>query len=291
MVKVNGNSVRTTDYDNARAKRMITREFNLSWAENMQADNKLASGRWWSRQDFGRPLLSLEAKLSATLGLQLNDVVSYDVNGTVIDFTLINLRNIEWDTFNINFFTVVAPGVLEQYPANWVTSVYLNPEQRQELGQLVSEFPNVTLIDVEVIMQRVRDIMDRVSLAVEFISLFTLMAGLAVLYAAIQSNQDERRFENAVLRTLGASRKTLMMGLFAEFTLLGALSGLLAGLSATSLAWLLAKTVFIFEYSFDLGVVFIGVVSGTVIVVIAGLLGTRSVLAMPPIQSLRGGHP
>ena len=140
-------------------------------------------------------------------------------------------------------------------------------------------------------MQRVRDIMDRVSLAVEFISLFTLMAGLAVLYAAIQSNQDERRFENAVLRTLGASRKTLMMGLFAEFTLLGALSGLLAGLSATSLAWLLAKTVFIFEYSFDLGVVFIGVVSGTVIVVIAGLLGTRSVLAMPPIQSLRGGHP
>ena len=139
-------------------------------------------------------------------------------------------------------------------------------------------------------MQRVRDIMDRVSLAVEFIFLFTLMAGLAVLYAAIQSNQDERRFENAVLRTLGASRKTLMMGLFAEFTLLGALSGLLAGLSATSLAWLLAKTVFKFEYSFDLGVVFIGVVSGTIIVVIAGLLGTRSVLALPPIQTLRNGQ-
>jgi len=89
---------------------------------------------------------------------------------------------------------------------------------------------------------------------------------------------------------LGASRKTLMMGLFAEFTLLGALSGLLAGLSATSLAWLLAKTVFKFEYSFDLGVVFIGVVSGAVIVVIAGLLGTRSVLALPPIQALRNGQ-
>ena len=290
LAKVNGNLVRTADYDNARAKRMITREFNLSWVENMQADNKLASGRWWSRQEFGKPLLSLESQLSATLGLKLNDVVSFDVNGTVIDFTLINLRNIEWDTFNINFFTVVAPGVLEQYPANWVTSVYLNPEQRQELGQLVAEFPNVTLIDVEVIMQRVRDIMDRVSLAVEFIFLFTLMAGLAVLYAAIQSNQDERRFENAVLRTLGASRKTLMMGLFAEFTLLGALSGLLAGLSATSLAWLLAKTVFKFEYSFDIGVVFIGVVSGTVIVVIAGLLGTRGVLALPPIQTLRNSQ-
>jgi len=200
------------------------------------------------------------------------------------------LRNIEWDTFNINFFTVVAPGVLEEYPANWVTSIYLNSTQRQELGQLVAEFPNVTLIDVDVIMQRVRSIMDRVSLAVEFIFLFTLMAGLAVLYAAIQSNQDERRFENAVLRTLGASRKTLMLGLFAEFTLLGALSGLLAGVSATSLAWLLAETIFKFEYSFDLSVVFIGVLSGMVIVVVAGLLGTRSVLSLPPIQTLRDGR-
>jgi len=290
LVEVNGKPTRASDYDNERAKHMITREFNLSWAENMQVDNTLVSGRWWSRKDFGKPLLSLESKLSTTLGLRLNDVVSFDVNGTVIDFTLSNLRDVEWDTFNINFFTVVTPGVLEQYPANWVTSVYLDSEQRQQLGQLVSEFPNVTLIDVNVIMQRVRGIMDRVSLAVEFIFLFTLMAGLAVLYAAIQSNQDERRFENAVLRTLGASKKTLMLGLFAEFSLLGALSGLLAGLSATSLAWLLAVTVFKFEYSFDISVVFIGVVSGTVIVVIAGLLGTRSVLTLPPIQSLREGN-
>ena len=290
LVEVNGKPARVSDYDNERAKHMITREFNLSWAENMQVDNTLVSGRWWSKKDFGKPLLSLESKLSTTLGLHLNDVVSFDVNGTVIDFTLSNLRDVNWDTFNINFFTVVAPGVLEQYPANWVTSVYLDSKQRQQLGQLVGEFPNVTLIDVDAIMQRVRGIMDRVSLAVEFIFLFTLMAGLAVLYAAIQSNQDERRFENAVLRTLGASRKTLMLGLFAEFSLLGALSGLLAGLSATSLAWLLAVTVFKFEYSFDITVVFIGVISGTVIVVIAGLLGTRSVLSLPPIQSLREGN-
>jgi putative ABC transport system permease protein len=136
-------------------------------------------------------------------------------------------------------------------------------------------------------MQRVRGIIDRVSLAVEFIFLFTLLAGLAVLYAAIQSNQDERRFENAVLRTLGASKKTLMLGLFAEFSLLGALSGLLAGIAATSLAWLLAAFVFKFDYQFDISVALTGIISGTVIVVIAGILGTRSVLTSPPIQSLR----
>jgi putative ABC transport system permease protein len=138
-------------------------------------------------------------------------------------------------------------------------------------------------------MQRVRSIMDRVTLAVEFIFLFTILAGLAVLYAAIQANQDQRRFENAVLRTLGAKKKTLVLGLFAEFTALGALSGLLAGLSATSLAWVLAKTIFKFEYQFDISVAMTGILSGTLIVVIAGMLGTRSVLTHPPVETLRQG--
>ena len=219
----------------------------------------------------------------------MNDVLSFDINGTVIDFTITSLRSVDWDTFNINFFTVVPPGVLEDKPASWVTSVYLDAEQRRQLGALVRQFPNVTLIDVDAIMQRVRGIMDRVSLAVEFVFLFTILAGLAVLYAAIQANQDERRYENAVLRTLGAKRKTLLLGLFAEFTMLGALSGLLAGLSATSLAWLLAEIVFKFDYRFDITVALTGIVSGTLIVVIAGMLGTRSVLSQPPVQTLREG--
>ncbi|MGB5456997.1 MAG: FtsX-like permease family protein [Gammaproteobacteria bacterium] len=289
LVEVNGNPVQTSDYETERAKHMITREFNLSWAEDMQVDNTLVAGSWWSREDFGVPLLSLEEKLAQTLSLEMNDVLGFDINGTIIDFTISNLRKVDWDTFNINFFTVVPPGVLEGKPANWVTSVYLNTEQRQQLGQLVREFPNITLLDVDTIMQRVRGIMDRVSLAVEFIFLFTLMAGLAVLYAAIQANQDERRFESAVLRTLGARKKMLVFGLVAEFTTLGALSGLLAGLAATTLAWVLADNIFKFEYQFDISVALTGIVSGILIVVTAGMLGTRSVLTHPPVRTLREG--
>ena len=133
----------------------------------------------------------MEDKLAKTLRLELGDVLGFDINGTVINYTISNLRSVDWDTFNINFFTVVPPGVLEDKPANWVTSVYLDAGQRQQLGELVRLFPNITLIDVDTIMQRVRGIMDRVSLAIEFIFLFTILAGLAVLYAAIQANQDE----------------------------------------------------------------------------------------------------
>ncbi len=289
LVAINGKAARTSDYESERAKHMITREFNLSWAEDMQADNALLAGSWWSRDDFGTPLLSLESKLAETLRLQLHDVLGFDINGTVIEFTISNLRSVEWDTFNINFFTVVPPGVLEDKPANWVTSVYLDSVQRQQLGELVRMFPNITLIDVDTVMRRVRGIMDRVALAVEFVFLFTILAGLAVLYAAIQANQDERRFESAVLRTLGARKKTLLLGLFAEFTTLGALSGLLAGLSATTLAWLLAEFIFKFDYRLDFTVVLTGIISGTLIVVTAGLLGTRSVLTHPPVETLREG--
>jgi len=290
LIEVNGSRVDSSNYQNERAKRFVTREFNLTWAADMQQDNDIVDGRWWQPADHGRPLLSLEAGMAETLKLKVNDVVSFDINGSKIDLTISNLRNVDWDTFNVNFFTVLPPGVLEEMPANWVTSVYLNTEQRQQLGTLVRQFSNITLIDIETIMQRVRGIIARVSLAVEFIFLFTLLAGLAVLYAAIQSNQDERRFESAVLRTLGASRKTLLLGLFAEFSLLGALSGVLAGLSATALASLLASYVFKFNYSFDITVAVSGFFSGMLIVVIAGILGTRRVLTTPPVETLRQGN-
>jgi putative ABC transport system permease protein len=136
-------------------------------------------------------------------------------------------------------------------------------------------------------MDKVRSIMDRVVMAVEFIFIFTLLAGLAVLYAAIQANQDERRFESAVVRTLGARRDVLLRGLIAEFITLGALAGLLAGLAATALAWVLSVQVFHFPYQFNPVIGLAGISVGIIIVGIAGVLGTRTVLTQPPVVSLR----
>ena len=287
LVAINGRSVSTDDYTNERAKHMLTREFNLSWAEKPQADNEIIAGEWWQASDHGRSLLSLEVELAETLGIRLNDSVAFDINGTQRIFEITNLRTVEWDTFNINFFTVVPPGLLETAPASWVTSIYLDKEQKQQLGRLVQQFPNVTVIDVDAIMSRVRAIINRVSLAVEFIFIFTILAGLAVLYAAIQANQDERRYESAMLRTLGASKKVLLQGLYAEFITLGALAGLLAGLSATLLAYVLAEKIFQFDYGLDISLGLSGVIAGVVIVGVAGLLGTRRVLNHPPIETLR----
>jgi putative ABC transport system permease protein len=226
-------------------------------------------------------------ELAATLGLALDDRLTFDINGREQEFRISNLRAVEWDNFRINFFTVVPPGVLEQAPASWITSLYLDAQQKQRLTQLVRDYPNVTVIDVEAIMSRVRGIMDRVTLAVEFIFIFTLLAGLAVLYAAIQAHQDERRYESAILRTLGARRGMLLRGLIAEFVTLGALAGILGGLAATSLAWLLAEQVFHFPYRFNPWVGLTGVIFGMLLVGIAGVLGTYRVLQQPPLRTLQ----
>jgi putative ABC transport system permease protein len=289
LTAINGRKVSSDDYTSDRAKHMITREFNLSPASQPQVDNIIVAGSWWQPSDLGKPLMSLEAKLANTLAINLNDRVSFDINGREREFTISSLREVDWQTFNINFFTVVPPGVLDDDPASWVTSLYLKPEQKKLIAPLVKHYPNVTVIDVEAIMSRVRGIMDRVTLAVEFIFLFSLLAGLAVLYAAIQASQDERRFESAVLRTLGARRSILLRGLFAEFITLGALSGLLAGFAATTLAWVLAEQVFHFPYQFNPLVAVAGITAGVAIVGIAGVLGTRSVLSQPPVETLRRG--
>ena len=287
LVAINGVTASADNYEVERARHMVTREFNLSWAEQPQLDNRIVAGEWWQPGDHGNPLLSLEVKLAQTLQINMGDTVSFDINGVDTDFVVSNLRSVDWDTFNINFFTVVPPGVLENMPASWVTSIYLDENQKRSLMQLVKTFPNMTVVDVDIIMQRVRSIMDRVILAVEFIFMFTLLAGLAVLYAAIQSNQDERRYENAVLRTLGARKSVLLRGLITEFITLGALSGLLGGIAASGTALVLAQYVFEFDYQFDIRVAFIGIIAGATIVGISGVLGTYHVLTHPPVRSLR----
>lgn len=287
LTAINNSKVTSDSYQGERAKHLITREFNLSWAKKLQKGNVIVQGSWWSEADYGKGKLSIEKDIAKTLKIKLGDSVQFDINGTKKSFSVSSVRTVNWDSFAINFFTVVPPQVLDDVPTSWVTSFHLEPEQKKHIGLFIKQYPNVTVLDVDVIMNRVRAIIDRVTLAVEFIFIFSLLAGIAVLFSAIQSYQDERRFENAILRTLGARKKVLLRGLIAEFVTLGALAGFLAGFAATSIAYVLSEKVFHFEYQFDPSVGFIGVISGILIIGIAGVIGTYSVLTQSPLQTLR----
>lgn len=287
LVAINDKAVAPEEYGDARTRRLAQREFNLSWAAELRSDNRVVAGRWWSAAEHGTPLISFEQGLAERLGIELGDRLTYNVAGRELSLRVANLRSVDWDTFNVNFFTILPPGVLESYPASYVTSFHVAADERPVLSALVRAFPNVTVVDVDALMSKVREIMARASAAVEYVFLFTTIAGLAVLYAAIQATQDERRYESAVLRVLGAGRRQLLRALTAEFVALGMLAGTVAGIAATVLGYVLATHVFHIVYRFDPWIWVVGWLGGALGIGVAGVLGTCRVLRQPPARTLR----
>jgi putative ABC transport system permease protein len=289
MTAINGRPIAELRSVSDRGRGFAEREQNLSWAEELQTDNEVVAGRWWTKNDYGKPLVSVSTDYEEELGLKLGDRLRFDVAGETLEAEITSFREVQWDTFRPNFFLVFAPGTLDGLAGTWLTSMKLDAGQRKLLVDLVRRFPSVSVFDIDAILAQVRDVIDRASLAVQYVFLFTLAAGITVLLAAIQATRDERRYESAMLRTLGARRRVVLAGVASEFTALGMLSGVLAAIGATVAGWLLATEVFDLEYTIDPWVWVIGLVAGAVIVGGAGTFAARNVINHPPISTLREG--
>ncbi|MFL6548002.1 MAG: ABC transporter permease [Povalibacter sp.] len=278
-------SVKATD---ERGRDFMEREANLTWSRELQSDNRIVAGRWWP-QNTTDPEVSVESELAKSLGLKLGDELTYDIAGETVRARVTSFREVKWDSFRPNFFMVFSPGVLDAATGTLITSVHLSQQQRTMLSDFVRAFPEVVTIDLEAILNQVRSVMDKASLAVQYVFGFTLLAGITVLLAAIQATRDERRYESAMLRTLGASRLTVLQGVAAEFTTLGLLAGALASIGASVAGYFLATEVFSLKYSFDPMIWLVGLGAGALLVGVSGTLATRSVVNHPPVVTLRGG--
>ena len=287
LVSINERPVRSGDYDDDRAQRLVNREFNLSWATAMQADNEITSGRWWGPRPDRPDQFSMEKGIAETLGVRLGDVLTFDIAGERVAAQVTSLRRVDWDSFNVNFFVVAPPGLLERHRATYITSFHLAAGDADLLNALVQTFPNFLLIDIARIMGQVQRIMDQVARAVQFVFLFALLAGLVVLYAAIASTQDERLYQATIMRALGASRVQITRANLAEFTALGALAGVLAAAGANLLGIVLAIQVLNLQYGFNITVWLVGIACGASGIAAAGYLGTRTVLKVAPLAVLQ----
>jgi putative ABC transport system permease protein len=287
MTAINGVPSESLKQRGDSARGFLEREQNLTWSERFMEDNQLIAGNWWTPADFGKHLVSISSEYQEALGLKVGDELSFDIAGESLSVRVASIRKVRWDSFRPNFFLVFPPGLLDGAAGTYMTSVYLTAAQRPALVDLVRQFPTVSVFDVDAILKQIRDIMDRASLAVQYVFLFTLVAGVVVLLAAVQSTRDERRYESAMLRTLGASRTTVLQGVAAEFSALGFLSGTLAAVGATAIGWVLARRLFSLDFAFDPWVWVIGLVCGTILVGVSGTLATRRVVNTPPIATLR----
>jgi putative ABC transport system permease protein len=287
LTGINGRPVEEARNSRSREDNFATREQNLTWTTELGSDNRIIAGSWWSAADAGKPLVSLASEFQESLGLVIGDHLTFDIAGETREVTVASIRKVKWDSFQPNFFIVFAPGVLEGTAGTYMTSAYFTPGSARSLSQLAHRFPSVSIFDIDELLEQVRNVLDKATLAVQSVFIFTLFAGLTVLLAAVQSSRDERRYESAMLRTLGASRSTVIKGVLAEFVTLGALSGLVAAVGASLAAWYLTTHWLELRYTFEILPWAEGVLGGALLVAAGGWLATRSVVNQPPLTTLR----
>ena len=246
--------------------------------------NRIVAGRWY---DDRKPEASVEEGLAKTLNLKLGDMLTFDIGGQVASAQITSLRKLEWGSMRVNFFVIMNPSLMQDMPQTWITAFHLPESQGNFVNDLTRDFPNLTIVDVSSIIRQVQAVVDQVVAAVEFLFLFTLAAGVLVLYAALVGSQDERTREAGLLRALGATRSQLSQAQWIEFALVGGLAGVLAASGAAVIGWVLARFVFKFEWIFDPSVWLAGLAVGIACAFIGGWIGLRNVLRQPPLQTLR----
>lgn len=289
LTTINGTPVSEYRAINAQGATFLRREANLTWTDALPATNRVTAGTWWGEGYAGEPQVSLDADLARNLGVTVGDVLGFNVAGEDITAPVTSLRAIDWDSFQPNFYVVLSPGLAADLPQTYLASVFVPRDRVEILSRLVRQFPGVTVLDLEVVLAQVRSVIDKASMAVQYVFLFTLLAGVVVLLAAVQLTRDERRFESAILHTLGAARRKILQGVAIEFVTLGSLSGVLAAAGATLLGWGLATYAFKLDYTVSALLWPLGLAAGALIVGIAGTLATRRAVNEPPVAVLREG--
>jgi putative ABC transport system permease protein len=280
LTRVNGRPVSEGDFDEERAKRLVEREFNLSYMRELPAHNELAAGRWGEG-------LSVEAGIAERLGWKLGDELTFNVAGESFSAPITSLRSLRWDSMRINFFVIAPPRLLENHPRSFVSAFRLEPGAERQVNELAARFPNLTVVDIGAALRQAQGVIDQLIAAVQFVFLFALGAGLLVLYSALVATEDERRREAAVMRVYGASRAQVAGSQRAEFLAMGLLAGLLATLGAAAIGQLLARQVFELNLPPSLGLWVAGPLAGLALLSLNAWLSSRKVLRASPALTLR----
>ncbi|GAB3358659.1 MULTISPECIES: ABC transporter permease [Giesbergeria] len=283
LVAINDRPVNANDYSEDRAKRLVDREFNLSTATQAPAHNQIVAGRWTAGE---KDAISMEEGIAQTLGLKLGDRLRFDIAGVMTDARITSLRKVDWGSMRANFFAMYPVDQLSNVPMTYLAA-YRAPTVAGFDNALVRQFPNITQIDMSATLAQVQRVLDQVVRAVEFLFLFTLAAGLVVLFAAVTATREERAREFAIMRALGARASLLRQVQRAELAGIGLLAGLLASSVAVVVGWALARYVFDFTWTASALVPLVGSVAGALLAWAAGWWGLREILQRSVMTTLR----
>ena len=297
FVAINDEQIRTSvskedddEQGQSRGRDGLGREANLTWGDSLQKENKVVSGQWFVPGETFKDGLygvSVEAQLAERLAIKLGDKLTFNVGSEIINVIVSNLREVNWQTMQPNFFFVLQPQVMGDFQPTYLSSFYLPSERKAEITQLMQPFASVTLFDVDGRINQLRGIVQQVSLAVEFILILVLAAGSLVLIAQVQASMDERQQELAILRTLGAKGRLIRASVLCEFIIIGLVAGAMAAIANELSLYLLQTQVFQMEASLHWQYWLIAPLAGALVVGVLGAIGCWRLLTLNTAHLLK----
>ncbi|MGJ8693880.1 MAG: ABC transporter permease [Thalassotalea sp.] len=292
-----------SEADNGRAG--VGRELNLTWRFDLPKQNTVLDGKWWptennipvapsnnrladdDNQSDESAYVSIESSLAQRLNISLEDTLTFNIGSQVIDVKVQSIREVNWQSLQPNFYMILHPSVLADFPATYISSLHLASDQQSALQQFLAQHPTISMLDVDAMIKQLREVIEQVSVAIQFILVLVILAGSLVLVAQVQASMEERERELAILRTLGAKGKILTLSIFYEFLALGALAGLMASFAMEVAVYLIQTQVFEMQPSFHFAYWLLGIVSGAGFVAIIGVLSCWRLLNLTSAQLIR----
>jgi putative ABC transport system permease protein len=268
----------------------LTRDYVLTWSATPPGRNNVVAGRWWTAEEAARePLISVEEELAKQLGVGIGGTLTFDLMGVPVTARVVNLRRVDWQSFESNFFVIFSPGALDGAPSTFIATARV-PEDREGRLQsaVVQAFPNVTAIPVREVLTRITAVLDQIAFAMRLVAGFSIVSGLVVMAGALAITRYQRLYQSVILKALGATRGLVARAFAVEYALLGAGAGLCGTALASVLAWAVLRFALEARWTWSPGTLALGVGAATTLAVAVGFLGTMRLLAQKPLGVLRG---
>ena len=287
LTEINHQEVLPNEYAEDNARRLIDREFNLSYTDRLPSGNRIVSGDWITGD---APQISMETGIAKTLKLKIGDTLTFEVAGQKVTAPITSLRKLDWGSMRVNFFVIMPPVLLDSLPQSWITSYYQPSNQASLDFQMSHQFPNLTIVDVSSSLAQIQDVLNKLSAALGLLFGLTVIAALLVLVAALTATQDQRYRNAALLKAIGASRKVLGEITRFELLVIGLLAGILAGLSSGLAAWLLGRYVLEIDFNAFGQAIAMAVLFGVAASLAVGYRSQQKIQSATAIECLREGY-
>ena len=284
---INGVDVKQSVSETGQQHNSLRRELNITWSQSLPKGNEVVDGQWQWPEESDQALISIEDKTAAALGLSIGDVMDFTIGGKPWSAKIANIRSIDWQTFTPNFYIIANPGGLDDFSATYITSFLMPREKKPLLRHLIKEYPSVTVIELDIILEEIQGVIAKVTRAVELIMLFVVAAGMALLWSAMEHTFDSKFKQSAILRTLGASKSFIARSFRFEYFWLALLSSLMAVFAAEFISYILYTEVFDIEFALHWDIWWITPISTMLFMLIASWRGVKKVTEPSPLILLR----